>query len=77
MHNGNFSIVYPYKKYFLYNADGNVGYYCEYSFKESLKLFNELRKAIKDVKKEYPNIVKYMNNANFDENYWNTIFKHK
>ncbi len=77
MHNGNFPIVYSYKKYFLYNSDGNIGYYCEYSFKESLRLFNELRKTMKDVRKEYPKIVEYMNNTQFNEDYWNKIFKHK
>ncbi len=77
MHNGNFTIVYPYKKYFLYNVDGNIGYYCEFSLKKTLSLFNQLRRAMKDVKNEYPNIVKYMKNTDFDKDYWNSIFNQK
>ncbi|MBN6064968.1 glycosyltransferase family 2 protein [Aggregatibacter actinomycetemcomitans] len=77
MHNGNFTILYGYKKYFLYNADGHIGYYCEYSLSKTLRLLKDLIKTIKNVKKEYPEIVGYMKVNKFDENYWNIIFKAK
>ncbi len=75
MHNGNFTIVYSYKKYFLYNADADIGYYCEYSFKEMSHLLKELWKVMNKIKKEYPKLVNFMKNNQFDESYWNKIFK--
>ena len=77
MDNGNFPIIYPYQKYFLYNSDGNVGYYCEYSAKESGQLLWQTVKTLRQIKKEYPQIVAWMKAQTFDEAYWQAIFQAK
>ena len=77
MDNGNFPIIYPYKKYFLYNSDGNAGYYCEYNAQESWQLLWQTIKTLRQVKNEYPNIVAWMKAQSFDESYWQTIFQAK
>lgn len=77
MDNGNFPIIHPYQKYFLYNSDGNVGYYCEYSAKESRQLLWQTVKTLRQIKKAYPQIVAWMKTQTFDEAYWQTIFQAK
>ena len=77
MDNGNFPIIYPYQKYFLYNSDGNVGYYCEYSAKESRQLLWQTVKTLRQIKKAYPQIVAWMKTQTFDETYWHAIFQAK
>ena len=77
MNNGNFPIIYRYKKYFLYNPDGEQGYYCEYSFSKTISLFMQLRSMIKKVERAYPKLVSYMNSTNFDHDYWSKIFNNK
>jgi len=75
MDNGNFPIIYPYKKYFLYNSDGNIGYYCEYSAQESWQLFWQTVKTLRQVKAEYPRLVAWMKAQHFDRAYWQAIFQ--
>lgn len=77
MTNGNFSIVYPYAKYFLYNPDGNTGYYCEYSFRTMIQQLLELKKIMGKVEKEYPKMTRYMKETSFDKTYWEKIFNSK
>ena len=77
MDNGNFPIIYPYKKYFLYNSDGNIGYYCEYSAQESWQLFWQTVKTLRQVKAEYPRLVAWMKAQHFDRAYWQAIFQAK
>ena len=77
MDNGNFPIIHPYQKYFLYNSDGNVGYYCEYSAKESRQLLWQTVKTLRQIKKAYPQIVAWMKTQTFDEAYWHAIFQAK
>ena len=77
MDNGNFPIIYPYQKYFLYNRDGNTGYYCEYSAKQSWQLLWQTVKTLRQVKSEYPQIVAWMKAQAFDEAYWQAIFQTK
>ncbi|MDU8924663.1 glycosyltransferase [Pasteurellaceae bacterium LIM206] len=74
MTNGNFPIIYPYKKYYLYNPDSDIGYYCEYSFSKTISLLLNLRATLKKVEREYPNIMSYMKSATFDQTYWSKIF---
>ena len=77
MNNGNYPIIYPYKKYFLYNSDGHVGYFCEYSFSKTISLLWKLFKVINNVKAEYFNIVSDMKKEKFDKSYWESIFNFK
>lgn len=74
MNNGNYSIVYSFKKYFLYNSDGKIGYFCEYSFIKMCNLLIRLFVLIYKNKRSYPKIVKYMKSENFNMEYWKRIF---
>ena len=77
MDNGNFPIIFSFLIYFRYIRDGNTGYYCEYSAKQSWQLLWQTVKTLRQVKSEYPQIVAWMKAQAFDEAYWQAIFQTK